>query len=77
MTDLAAVNPDKYAVPKSEVVSAERTSLRRMPKIEDRLADETVCYEPLSDGKFPVKQGKYREFLPFSAFFGQKPRKKR
>jgi hypothetical protein len=41
MTDLAAVNPDKYAVPKSEVVSAERTSLRRMPKIEDRLAERS------------------------------------
>ena len=40
------------------------------------MVDETVCYEPLSDGKFPVKQGKYREFLPFSAFFGPKPRKK-
>jgi hypothetical protein len=27
------------------------------------------------NGKFPVKQGKYREFLPFSAFFGTKASK--
>jgi hypothetical protein len=40
------------------------------------MADETVCYEPISDGKFPVKQGKYREFLQFNDLFGQKPHKK-
>jgi hypothetical protein len=38
-----------------------------MPKIADCLADDAVRCEPLSGAKFPVKQGKYREFLTFVA----------
>jgi hypothetical protein len=31
------------------------------------MADDAVCYEPLSAAKFPVKQGICREFSRFSS----------
>ena len=44
----------------------------------DSLADDAVWSEPLSSGKFPVRQGKYREFRQFERLagrqLGQKPR---
>jgi hypothetical protein len=33
------------------------------------MADDTVWSEPVSGSKFPVKQGKYREFPRFEPFF--------
>jgi hypothetical protein len=34
-------------------------------KIEDDLADDAVCSEPLSVIDFPVRQGRYREYSQF------------
>ena len=42
------------------------------------MVDDAVWSEPLSSGKFPVRQGKYREFRQFEQLagrqLGQKPR---
>jgi hypothetical protein len=39
------------------------------PQRPDSLADDAVWSEPVSGRKFPVKQGKYREFSRFEPFF--------
>jgi len=47
-----------------------RAFLERVPEIADSMAVAPVFGEPFSAGKFPVKQGKYREFSRFRARSG-------
>jgi hypothetical protein len=52
----------------SEVCRSRESShepLMRLDVRSDSLADDAVWSEPLSSGKFPVRQGKYRELQQF------------
>ena len=66
-------SPAARAVTARSEVSHYRVSVR-----SDSLPDDAVWSEPLSSGKFPVKQGKYREFHQFEELaerqLVQKPR---
>jgi hypothetical protein len=69
--DLAPESRDRQLSPVRYDSGKSRAKLRFLQKTEtisrrsECLADDAICYEPLSAAKFPVKQEKYREFLRF------------